>query len=202
MAPQTSIPVAANVLGTIATVLWSIQLIPQVIYNWRRKKTDGLPGVMMFLWAICLSLASPEDHTWRWLIEAAVPFGVYDIVQVCSICTGIMSLADHRYRISIFPFRYSRKYFRRFRWSAGSRYSSTTSMLWLSSSVYSSTNFHQRMANVDSFSAGLWRCGALWWRRNASDPDASCRPSGRCRELHLLISVRDRMRGVSAGLWL
>ncbi|CAF9909867.1 MAG: hypothetical protein HETSPECPRED_009543 [Heterodermia speciosa] len=64
MAPQTSIPVAANVLGTIATILWSIQLIPQIISNWRKKKTDGLPGAMMFLWAI-----------------SAVPFGVYGIVQ-------------------------------------------------------------------------------------------------------------------------
>ncbi|MCJ1257865.1 hypothetical protein MMC24_005691 [Lignoscripta atroalba] len=64
MAPQTSIPVAANVLGTIGTVFWCVQLVPQVWYNWRKKKTDGLPGLMMFLWASC-----------------AVPFGVYAIVQ-------------------------------------------------------------------------------------------------------------------------
>lgn len=53
MAPQEHIPVAANVLGTIGTVLWSIQLIPQVYFNWKLKKTDGLPGAMMFLWAVC-----------------------------------------------------------------------------------------------------------------------------------------------------
>ncbi|KAL8700807.1 MAG: hypothetical protein Q9201_005241 [Fulgogasparrea decipioides] len=64
MAPQTSIPVAANVLGTIGTVFWCIQLIPQIWYNWKQKKTDGLPGLMMFVWAI-----------------SAVPFGVYAIVQ-------------------------------------------------------------------------------------------------------------------------
>ncbi|KAL8767890.1 MAG: hypothetical protein Q9194_005854 [Teloschistes cf. exilis] len=64
MAPQTSIPVSANILGTIGTIFWCIQLIPQVWYNWRKKKTDGLPGLMMFLWAIC-----------------AVPLGVYVIVQ-------------------------------------------------------------------------------------------------------------------------
>ncbi|KAI4193831.1 MAG: hypothetical protein LQ350_008129 [Teloschistes chrysophthalmus] len=64
MAPQTSIPVSANILGTIGTVFWCIQLIPQIWYNWRKKKTDGLPGLMMFLWAIC-----------------AVPLGVYVIVQ-------------------------------------------------------------------------------------------------------------------------
>ncbi|KAE9365343.1 hypothetical protein N431DRAFT_496451 [Stipitochalara longipes BDJ] len=56
MAPQTSIPVAANVLGTIGTgSIWT---------NYRAKKTDGLPGIMMFLWAVC-----------------AVPFGAYSIAQ-------------------------------------------------------------------------------------------------------------------------
>ncbi|KAL8778857.1 MAG: hypothetical protein Q9213_007211 [Squamulea squamosa] len=64
MAPQGDIPISANVLGTIGTVFWCIQLIPQIWYNWRQKKTDGLPGLMMFLWAV-----------------SAVPFGVYAIVQ-------------------------------------------------------------------------------------------------------------------------
>lgn len=64
MAPQSSIPVAATVLGTIGTVLWCIQLLPQIWTNWRSKATDGMPASMMFLWALC-----------------AVPFGVYSIVQ-------------------------------------------------------------------------------------------------------------------------
>ncbi|KAI1414121.1 PQ loop repeat-domain-containing protein [Hypoxylon sp. FL1857] len=64
MAPQQNIPPAANVLGTIGTVLWCIQMIPQIWTNWRTKKTDGLPSSMMYLWAIC-----------------AVPFGAYNIVQ-------------------------------------------------------------------------------------------------------------------------
>ncbi|KAL8887199.1 MAG: hypothetical protein Q9215_005185, partial [Flavoplaca cf. flavocitrina] len=68
MAPQGDIPIAANVLGTIGTIFWCIQLVPQVWYNWRRKKTDGLPGLMMFLWA-----------------TSAVPFGVYAIVQQFNI---------------------------------------------------------------------------------------------------------------------
>lgn len=55
---------AANILGTIGTVFWCIQLVPQIWYNWKQKSTDGLPGLMMFLWAI-----------------SAVPFGVYAIVQ-------------------------------------------------------------------------------------------------------------------------
>ena len=64
MAPQTTIPPAANVLGTIGTVFWCIQLAPQIWFNWKQKRTDGLPGLMMFLWAI-----------------SAVPFGVYAIIQ-------------------------------------------------------------------------------------------------------------------------
>ncbi|KAI1314063.1 PQ loop repeat-domain-containing protein [Xylaria venustula] len=64
MAPQGQIPVVANVLGTIGTVFWSVQLIPQAWTNWRHKNTEGLPAVMMFLWAIC-----------------GVPFGVYAIAQ-------------------------------------------------------------------------------------------------------------------------
>ena len=64
MAPQGSIPVAATVLGTIGTILWCVQLVPQIWTNWRTKSTDGLPGSMMFLWALC-----------------GVPFGTYSIVQ-------------------------------------------------------------------------------------------------------------------------
>ncbi|KAK8017091.1 PQ loop repeat protein [Apiospora rasikravindrae] len=82
MAPQTDIPVAANVLGTIGTILWCIQLVPQIWTNWRTKKTDGLPASMMFLWAAC-----------------AVPFGVYAIIQNFNIpiqvqpqCFGILSI--------------------------------------------------------------------------------------------------------------
>lgn len=64
MAPQGSSPVAATVLGTIGTVLWCVQLFPQIWTNWRTKSTDGLPGSMMFLWALY-----------------GVPFGTYAVVQ-------------------------------------------------------------------------------------------------------------------------
>ncbi|KAI1749802.1 PQ loop repeat-domain-containing protein [Xylaria castorea] len=64
MAPQGDIPVAASVLGTIGTVLWSVQLIPQAWTNWRMKTTKGFPATMMFLWAI-----------------SGVPTGIYAIVQ-------------------------------------------------------------------------------------------------------------------------
>ncbi|OOF92776.1 hypothetical protein ASPCADRAFT_8414 [Aspergillus carbonarius ITEM 5010] len=68
MAGDGNVTVASNVLGTIGTVLWCIQLIPQIWYNWRRKKTDGFPPLMMLLWASC-----------------AVPMGAYMILQQVNI---------------------------------------------------------------------------------------------------------------------
>lgn len=43
--------VAVNVLGTIGTVLWCIQLVPQIIRNYKQKDCTGLPPLMMALWA-------------------------------------------------------------------------------------------------------------------------------------------------------
>lgn len=43
--------VAVNVLGTIGTILWCIQLVPQIIRNFKIKDCTGLPPLMMFLWA-------------------------------------------------------------------------------------------------------------------------------------------------------
>ncbi|KAL7790304.1 PQ loop repeat domain-containing protein [Trichoderma ceciliae] len=57
-------PVAANVLGTAGAVCWSVQLIPQIIINYRRHNTTGLQPSMMMLWA--------------W---AGVPLGVYNITK-------------------------------------------------------------------------------------------------------------------------
>ena len=34
--------VAANVTGTIGTILWCLQLVPQIWYNYKRKQTDGI----------------------------------------------------------------------------------------------------------------------------------------------------------------
>lgn len=58
------VPIAANVLGTIGTVFWCVQLVPQIYANWKHKQTDGLPSAMMLLWAI-----------------SGVPFGTYAVVQ-------------------------------------------------------------------------------------------------------------------------
>lgn len=43
---------AATALATVATVCWCVQLIPQIIYNWKKKDCTGLPPLMMFLWVV------------------------------------------------------------------------------------------------------------------------------------------------------
>ncbi|CAI7624259.1 unnamed protein product [Penicillium bialowiezense] len=64
--------VAENVLGTLGAVCWSIQLLPQIIINYRRHDTEGLQGSMMLLWA-----------------AAGVPLGVYNIVEEFNIALRI-----------------------------------------------------------------------------------------------------------------
>ncbi|CAI7589676.1 unnamed protein product [Penicillium pancosmium] len=72
-----NVTVASNVLGTIGTVLWCIQLIPQIWYNWRRKNTDGFPATMMFLWALC-----------------SIPMGAYLILQIQPQMFGFFALVS------------------------------------------------------------------------------------------------------------
>lgn len=43
----------ANVLATIGTVCWCIQLIPQIYHNYKRKNTEGFPEGMVLLWCLC-----------------------------------------------------------------------------------------------------------------------------------------------------
>ncbi|KAJ5995619.1 PQ loop repeat protein, partial [Penicillium waksmanii] len=62
----------ATILGTIGTVFWCVQLVPQIWYNWKRKRTEGLPVMMGFLWAGC-----------------AVPMGVYLILQKVNLSLQI-----------------------------------------------------------------------------------------------------------------
>ncbi|KAI5952802.1 hypothetical protein KGF54_003669 [Candida jiufengensis] len=44
--------IVENVLGSLGAVLWSIQLVPQIIRNYKVKDCTGLPPLMMFLWAV------------------------------------------------------------------------------------------------------------------------------------------------------
>ncbi|KAK2060667.1 hypothetical protein LY76DRAFT_404731 [Colletotrichum caudatum] len=66
------VPAAANALGTLGAVCWSIQLIPQIIINYRRHNATGLQPLMMMLWA--------------W---AGVPLGVYNIVEDFNVALRI-----------------------------------------------------------------------------------------------------------------
>lgn len=54
----------STALATVATVCWCVQLIPQIIYNWRRKDCTGLPPIMLFLW-----------------VASGIPFGIYFIIS-------------------------------------------------------------------------------------------------------------------------
>ncbi|KIW68421.1 hypothetical protein PV04_04369 [Phialophora macrospora] len=66
------VPIAANVLGVTGAVCWSVQLIPQIIINYRRHDTTGLQPTMMLLWAC-----------------AGVPLGVYNIVENFNIALRV-----------------------------------------------------------------------------------------------------------------
>ncbi|KAI9719557.1 MAG: hypothetical protein M1812_003327 [Candelaria pacifica] len=85
MPPQEHIPLSANILGTIGTSRHRPFLLSsrtsdarqssgafKVWYNWRKKKTEGLPGLMVFLWAMSVA-----------------PLGVYAIVQNFTIAIQI-----------------------------------------------------------------------------------------------------------------
>ncbi|TVY25660.1 Uncharacterized protein LHYA1_G004642 [Lachnellula hyalina] len=93
-----NIPIAANVLGTLGAVCWSIQvpsppsplptqgafpsrlttylttpqLIPQIIINYRRHNTEGLQRSMMLLWAL-----------------AGIPLGAYNIAENFNVALKI-----------------------------------------------------------------------------------------------------------------
>ncbi|OBZ74152.1 Uncharacterized protein C2E12.03c [Grifola frondosa] len=43
---------AENALGTIGTICWTVQLIPQIWKSWRTKSTEGLSHWLVLLWGI------------------------------------------------------------------------------------------------------------------------------------------------------
>ncbi|KAF1816085.1 hypothetical protein P152DRAFT_388900 [Eremomyces bilateralis CBS 781.70] len=64
MAIQQDVPLAAQVLATIGTICWCVQLLPQIWQNYRRGNCIAFPALTVFIWAI-----------------SEVPFGAYVIVQ-------------------------------------------------------------------------------------------------------------------------
>lgn len=65
-------PIAENVFGTLGAICWSIQLIPQIIINYRRQNATGLQPLMMLL-----------------LSCAGVPLGIYNISENFNIALRI-----------------------------------------------------------------------------------------------------------------
>lgn len=59
----------ANVLATIGTVCWCVQLIPQIIHNYRTKNTEGFPELMVVLWCLC----APFFAVFVVVEEASIP---------------------------------------------------------------------------------------------------------------------------------
>ncbi|OCH96320.1 PQ-loop-domain-containing protein [Obba rivulosa] len=43
---------AENVLGTIGTICWTVQLIPQIWKSWRDKSTEGLSHWLLLMWGV------------------------------------------------------------------------------------------------------------------------------------------------------
>lgn len=68
------VPIAATVLGTIGAVCWSVQLVPQIIINYRRHHTTGLQPSMMLLWA-----------------SAGIPLGAFNIVERSNVALRIQA---------------------------------------------------------------------------------------------------------------
>ena len=64
--------IVSNVFGTLGAVCWSVQLIPQIILNYRRHSAAGLSSGFMLFWA-----------------SAGIPLGVYNIVSGFNIALRI-----------------------------------------------------------------------------------------------------------------
>lgn len=89
-------PVAANVLGTTSAICWSIQLLPQIMLNYRRHNATGLqPSMMMF---------------WAW---AGVPLGVYNIVSNFNIALRVQA----QILVTLSLITWSQVYYYEHRWS-------------------------------------------------------------------------------------
>ncbi|KAK0467218.1 uncharacterized protein EV420DRAFT_672174 [Desarmillaria tabescens] len=78
---------AENALGTLGTVCWTIQLLPQIWKTWREKSTEGLSPwlvCVLHLIVIALSLTDLILPSLIWGLTA-IFLGVYAIVQKLSI---------------------------------------------------------------------------------------------------------------------
>ncbi|CCK71711.1 Ilt1p KNAG_0H02960 [Huiozyma naganishii CBS 8797] len=70
---------ASTALGTVATICWCVQLIPQIISNWRKKDCTGLPPLMMFLWVV-----------------SGIPFAIYFCISAPNV---ILQVQPHLFMV-------------------------------------------------------------------------------------------------------
>lgn len=61
-------PAASNVLGTIGTIMWCLQIVPQIVKNYRSQSTYGLSPWLLVCWA-----------------SASVPQGAYLLIEWVSV---------------------------------------------------------------------------------------------------------------------
>lgn len=59
----------SNVLATIGTVCWCVQMIPQIIFNYKKKNTEGFPENMALLWCLC----APFFAAYVVIADASIP---------------------------------------------------------------------------------------------------------------------------------
>ncbi|KAJ7464404.1 PQ loop repeat-domain-containing protein [Mycena latifolia] len=74
--------VAENVLATIGTVCWTVQMIPQLWKSWREKSTEGLSPWLMLVWGIAAAFLG----AYTLLLDLNIPL----ILQ--PQCFGVLSL--------------------------------------------------------------------------------------------------------------
>ncbi|KAK3627797.1 hypothetical protein LTR56_019030 [Elasticomyces elasticus] len=65
-------PALSNAFGTLGAVCWSVQLLPQIVMNYRRHSAEGLSSTFMLFWAF-----------------AGVPLGVFNIVSGFNIALQV-----------------------------------------------------------------------------------------------------------------
>lgn len=81
--------VAENVLGTIGTILWCVQLVPQIIRNFYVKDCEGVPSVMMFLWA----LSGVPFSIYFFGTDGSIPLRIQpQLFTLCCVVTWIQTL--------------------------------------------------------------------------------------------------------------
>ncbi|KAJ7314425.1 PQ loop repeat-domain-containing protein, partial [Mycena albidolilacea] len=79
-------PIAENVFGTLGTICWTVQLVPQIWKSWREKSTEGLSPWLVLLWGV----SAPFLGAYTLILNLSVPlilephfFGSLCLVSWC-----------------------------------------------------------------------------------------------------------------------